>query len=64
MSALEENWQNLEETSSLPRSFQRENAGARVPPHNIEAEASLLGAMLLSKDAIADALEVTSAEHF
>ena len=35
-----------------------------MPPHNIEAEASLLGAMLLSKDAIADALEVTSAEHF
>lgn len=36
----------------------------RVPPQNIEAEASLLGAMLLSRDAIADALEVVSAEHF
>ncbi|SVB23409.1 uncharacterized protein METZ01_LOCUS176263, partial [marine metagenome] len=35
-----------------------------VPPHNIEAEASLLGAMLLSRDAIADALEVVRAEHF
>ncbi|MEE2768853.1 MAG: replicative DNA helicase [Actinomycetota bacterium] len=37
---------------------------ARVPPHNIEAEASLLGAMLLSRDAIADALEVVRVEHF
>jgi replicative DNA helicase len=30
----------------------------RVPPHNIEAEESLLGAMLLSKDAIVAATEV------
>ena len=36
----------------------------RVPPHNLDAEASLLGAMLLSRDAIADALEVVVAEHF
>jgi len=64
LSALEEDWRNLEGPSSLPVSSQREKKGARVPPHNIEAEASLLGAMLLSKDAIADALEVTSSEHF
>ena len=30
----------------------------RIPPHNIEAEESLLGAMLLSRDAIVDAIEV------
>jgi replicative DNA helicase len=36
----------------------------RVPPQNIDAEASLLGAMLLSRDAIADALEIVSAKHF
>ena len=30
----------------------------RVPPHNIEAEESLLGAMLLSRDAITVAVEV------
>ncbi|MFH1736531.1 MAG: DnaB-like helicase N-terminal domain-containing protein, partial [Actinomycetota bacterium] len=30
----------------------------RVPPHNLEAEESLLGAMLLSKDAIAEAQEL------
>jgi len=39
-------------------------SGQRVPPHNLEAEESLLGAMLLSRDAIADAVEHTSAEHF
>jgi len=38
--------------------------GSRVPPHNLQAEESLLGAMLLSKDAIAAALETCSAEDF
>ncbi len=36
----------------------------RVPPHNLEAEESLLGAMLLSRDAIADAVEHAQTEHF
>jgi len=36
----------------------------RVPPHNLEAEASLLGAMLLSRDAVAAALENVEAHHF
>lgn len=31
-------------------------AGARVPPHNLETEESLLGAVLLSREAIASAL--------
>src|SRR5262249_14814281 len=31
---------------------------ARVPPHNLEAEESLLGAMLLSRDAIVSAVEI------
>ena len=35
----------------------RQRSGGRIPPHNLEAEESLLGAMLLSKDAIAAALE-------
>ena len=35
-----------------------------VPPHNLVAEASLLGAMLLSRDAIAVAMEVTAADQF
>ena len=32
----------------------------RVPPHNLEAEEALLGAMLLSRDAVAAASEVVS----
>ncbi|MEW9530606.1 replicative DNA helicase [Microbispora sp. NPDC049125] len=36
----------------------------RTPPHNIEAEQSVLGGMLLSKDAIADAIEVLRADDF
>jgi replicative DNA helicase len=38
--------------------------GGRVPPHNLEAEESLLGAMLLSRDAIAAAVERVSPEDF
>ncbi len=37
---------------------------SRIPPHNLDAEASVLGAMLLSRDAIADTIEVVSSEHF
>jgi replicative DNA helicase len=37
---------------------------ARVPPQNLQAEESLLGAMLLSKDAIAVAAETLEAENF
>src|SRR5436305_15160969 len=33
-------------------------SGARVPPHNLQAEESLLGAILLSRDAIVAAVEV------
>jgi replicative DNA helicase len=33
-------------------------AAGRVPPHNLEAEESLLGAMLLSRDAISAATEI------
>ena len=39
-------------SSASPR-----GSGSRVPPHNLDAEASLLGAMLLSKDAIGAAAE-------
>lgn len=38
--------------------------GGRVPPHNLEAEESVLGAMLLSRDAIAVALECCTADDF
>lgn len=36
----------------------------RVPPHNLEAEESLLGAMLLSREAIAEAIELVSGDDF
>jgi replicative DNA helicase len=36
----------------------------RVPPHDLAAEESLLGAMLLSRDAIAAAVEVCTADDF
>ncbi|MEC7845346.1 MAG: replicative DNA helicase [Actinomycetota bacterium] len=36
----------------------------RVPPHNIAAEESVLGAMLLTKEAIADAIEILNADDF
>jgi replicative DNA helicase len=35
----------------------RRPAGGRIPPHNLDAEESLLGAMLLSRDAIVAAVE-------
>src|SRR3954469_10440247 len=35
----------------------RRRVSGRVPPHNLEAEESLIGAMLLSRDAITAAVE-------
>jgi len=37
---------------------------SRVPPHNADAEASLVGAMLLSRDAIGPAVEVLNGTDF
>jgi replicative DNA helicase len=45
------------------RRSQRATAG-RVPPYNLSAEESLLGAMLLSRDAIAAAVETCAADDF
>ena len=36
----------------------------RIPPHNVEAEESVLGSMLLSKDAIAEVLELLREDDF
>ncbi len=38
--------------------------GHRLPPHNIEAEASVLGAMLLSNEAVADVVEILESDDF
>ena len=37
---------------------------SRVPPHDLQAEESLLGAMLLSRDAIVEAVQLCTAEDF
>jgi len=48
---------------SIDDARRRQRAG-RVPPHNLEAEESLLGAMLLSKDAVVAAVEIVGADDF
>ena len=40
------------------------SSGPRVPPHDLDAEESLLGAMLLSPDAISVGMELCSADDF
>jgi replicative DNA helicase len=52
--------QSLDDT----RRRHRTDSGGRVPPHNLQAEESLLGAMLLSRDAIAAAVELCGADDF
>lgn len=37
---------------------------SRIPPQNIEAEQSVLGAMMLDKEAIAKASEILTSEDF
>ncbi len=54
----------VQSISNIRPESARPSGGGRVPPHNIEAEESLLGAMLLSKDAIASAVETVSPEDF
>ncbi len=51
--------QSLEDTRRRTR-----GASGRVPPHNLQAEQSLLGAMLLSRDAIAAAVETCGVDDF
>src|SRR5439155_6748640 len=36
----------------------------RIPPHNLEAEESVLGSMMLSAEAIASVVEIVKAEDF
>src|SRR5947209_4949429 len=43
---------------SIDDARRRQRGVGRIPPHNLEAEESLLGAMLLSGDAIASAVNI------
>lgn len=47
-----------------PSSRSGAGSSGRVPPYNLQAEESLLGAMLLSKDAVAAAAELVTADDF
>ena len=40
------------------------NKAERIPPQNLDAEKSLLGAILISEDAFADVIEIVQAEDF
>ena len=40
------------------------SGGMRVPPHDEDAERAVLGAMLLTADAVADAVEILSGQDF
>ncbi|HZT64547.1 MAG TPA: replicative DNA helicase [Acidimicrobiales bacterium] len=49
---------------SLDDARRRTRSGSRVPPHDLQAEESLLGSMLLSRDAIASAVEACTSDDF
>ena len=50
----------------MPNRMQRDssNIGGRVPPHDMEAEKSVLGALLIDKDAIVKVVEFLRPKHF
>ncbi|ONK09255.1 replicative DNA helicase [Streptomyces sp. MP131-18] len=53
-------------TTTVPTEYDSPERAAfeRVPPQDLDAEQSVLGGMLLSKDAITDVVEVLDASHF
>jgi replicative DNA helicase len=56
--------QAFEDTRPRPLHPAGVPAAGRVPPHNLEAEESVLGAMLLSSDAASAAMEICSPGDF
>jgi replicative DNA helicase len=55
----------LEDTAVLARPNGSAGRGYdRVPPHSLEAEVSVLGAALLSRNAASEAVEVLTPDHF
>ena len=58
MAVVDERWPATSARSNPPTSFDRQ------PPQDLAAEQSVLGGMLLSKDAIADVLETLSLNDF
>lgn len=58
MAVVDDRWQDAPPQESGPRTFERQ------PPQDLAAEQSVLGGMLLSKDAIADVVEVLDVPDF
>jgi replicative DNA helicase len=56
--------QQIDLTDSAVARNAKATSGLRVPPHDLSAEESLLGAMLLSKEAIAVAIEHLDVDAF
>lgn len=54
----------MSETSQRPGSNGGPSGPMRVPPHSIEAERSLLGAMLLSEHAVSSVASIVDADDF
>jgi replicative DNA helicase len=55
----------LDDPGPTPRSNGSAGRGYdRVPPHSLEAEVSVLGAALLSRNAASEAVEVLKSDHF
>ncbi len=55
---------SLVSVAELPGSYQEPASPDRTPPQDIAAEQSVLGAMMLSKDAIADVVELIRENDF
>jgi replicative DNA helicase len=55
---------NQKPTPSIKDVLDAEVAGGRVPPQNIEAESSLLGSILIEKDAIIKVADIVTADDF
>jgi replicative DNA helicase len=48
----------------MPKVKRKDNSSMRVPPHDLEAERSVLGALLLDKDAVVKVVEFLFPKHF
>lgn len=51
-------------SSSSPTPAEQGNEALRTPPHSVEAESSVLGAMMLSEEALAKGMELLREEDF
>jgi replicative DNA helicase len=55
---------NRHQEASMEQVMEGELAGGRMPPQNLEAEASVLGSILIEKDAIIKIADIVKADDF